>query len=633
MDARRALTAQDEPPDRFDRRLVAASLLVMVLLTAWFRVELAVRDSEFDTRSPDGLLKSDPALLYSLLERIVEAGGSIPADFAHDTRLEHPDTIDVATRFPLAMLQVTAWAHILLGRSVGLHVTATEVAALAMALALVGVYLLAREVSGSRGLGLLAALLAAATPAIHRTVGFVLVDEDAFWPLFALHLGLAARAVRVRSPTSLLFAGVSAAAALATWHAASFFLALEALVLFVGFAWKGTNPLAVHGGLLVAIPLVVAAIAVPFLRATDAVYALPVAVAVGLAVAGRLRVARVARAVGIGLTLTVVAIGVSVAEGAHAHVFALLVAKIEHLGLRPPSAEGLTADVRLMWQGPFETPGFVHAASILSLAGVLGLAAAIRTLVRRAANGTANGAGRGPERGAEYALIALFAISLLAAWLAERALVLPALLAPALAAAASSRLRCGAWILGAAVCIQIALSGAWAANYSNPWYHAPIQRQTEIRWLLDAVAEHVPPDEAIAADFMSGPAILAKTGHAIVVSPKWEAREPRRRAAEFLDAFHHDSPEEFRRLLVDRYRVRWLVVDRFTLQYLARWSAGLPPDSFDPLPGTAAAALLAQDDAALRAIPGYELVARSPATIRMASGQPSDFYRLFRLAE
>jgi len=621
MDARAVGTEVDERPERFDRRLVAVLLLVLVTATAWFRVELAVGDAEFDTRSPDGMLKSDPALLYSLLDRIVEAGGSIPADFTHDTRIEHPDTIDLASRFPLAMLQVTAWTHVLLGRSEGLHVTATQVAALAMAFALVGVYLLAREMSRSRTLGLLAALLAAATPAIHRTVGFVLVDEDAFWPLYALHLGLAARAVRVRTPASLLLAGVSAAAALATWHAAAFFLTLEALVLLVGFAWKGTNPLAVRGGFLAAIPLVLAALAVPFLRATDAVFSLPVAVAIGLAVAGRMRDARAARIVGVGLTLVVVAIGTWVSAGAHAHVFALLVAKIEHLGIRPPSADGLSPDVRLMWQGPFETPSFVHAASILSLTGILGAAAAIHVIVGRTTNAM--------ERG----LIALFALSIAGAWLAERALVLPALLAPALVACGSSRLRRGAWMLLVACCIQIALCAAWAANYANPWYHAPVQRQTEIRWLLDAVARHVPANEAIAADFMSGPAILAKTGNPIVVSPKWESREPRRRAAEFLDAFHHDSPEEFRRLLVDRYCVRWLVVDRFTLQYLAHWSAGLPPNSFDPLPGTAAAALLAQDDAALRAIPGYELVARSPATIRMASGQPTDFYRIFRIAD
>ncbi len=621
MEARRDGFACGARPERVSRGFVAVALLLLVAATAWFRVELAVGDSEFDTQSPHGLLKSDPALLYSLLERIVEAGGSIPADFAHDTRLEHPDTIDIAARFPLAMLQVTAWAHILLGRSQGLHLTATWVAALAMALALVGVYLLAREVSGSRALGLLAALLAAATPAIHRTVGFVLVDEDAFWPLFAVHLGLAARAARVRSPASLLLAGMSAATAFATWHAASFFLALEALVFLVGFAWKGANPLAVRGGFLVALPLCVAALAVPFLRATDAVLSLPVAVAVGLAVAGRMRGPRSARAVGIGVTLGIIAIGAWVTEGAHAHVFALLLAKIEHLGIRPPSAEGLSADVRLMWQGPFETPSFVHAASLLSLAGILGLTAAIYALVRRTAHGTTT------------LLIALFATSLLAAWLAERALVLPAVLAPALAALLGSRLHRGAWILGTACCIQLALCATWAANHSNPWYHAPVQRQAELRWLLGAVAQHVPANEAIAADFMSGPAILAKTGNRIVISPKWEAREPRRRAADFLDAFHHDSPEEFRRLLVDRYRVRWLVVDRFTLQYLAHWSAGLPPDSFDPRPGTAAAALLAQDDAALRAIPGYELVARSPTTIRMPSGQPSDFYRLFRLTE
>ena len=84
-------------------------------------------------------------------------------------------------------------------------------------------------------------------------------------------------------------------------------------------------------------------------------------------------------------------------------------------------------------------------------------------------------------------------------------------------------------------------------------------------------------------------------------------------------------------MLVDRYRVSWLVVDRFTLGYLARWSAGLPAGSFDPLPGTAAAALLSQDDAVLVSIPGYELVERSPASILQSNGMPTDFYRLYKL--
>ncbi|MBL8863269.1 MAG: hypothetical protein JNK02_14830 [Planctomycetes bacterium] len=605
------------------RALVAAALLVLVAATAWFRAHAAFSDPQFDRRNPDGLLKSDPALLQALTARIVAAGGSIPEDFAADRTLEHPDVIDVAARFPLGHLVLVAQAHRLLGGGEALHVTAVRAAALSMALALAGVFLLARELAGSSRLALLAALLAAATPAFHRTIGFGFVDEDWFWPLFALHVGLSARAARLRSPGAVLAAALSAAAALATWHAAGFFLALEALVLLGVLAWTGRSPLAVRGGFLAPLALLVAALAVPFLREAGAWSSIPVAAAVGLWLATCARTPRGARALGLGAAGAIAAAGALAGEGAYGHVFALLLAKLEHLGLRPRDGSALDAEVRILWQGPFATPSLGHAAVVLSLSGALGTLAAGRALL----------AARERAPSVASAAAALCLLSLFAAWLAERALVLPALLAPPLSAWAASRLRAGPALLAGAALAQIALCATWSAGYRNPWYHAPLVRQAEIRWMVETVARVVPRGEPVAADFMTSAAILAKSGNPIVFSPKWEAREPRRRAAELLEVFHHRSPEEFRRLLVERYRVRWLVVDRFTLQYLARWSAGLPPGSFEPLPGTAAAALLAQDDAALRSIQGYELVARSPDSIRHPDGTPSDFHRIFRLAE
>ncbi len=605
------------------RILAVVALFVLVLATAAARMRVALADPEFDTHDPTGMLKSDPALLYHLVDRIVEAGGRIPDDFARDTTLEHPDTIDVATRFPLGPLLVVAWSQRFLAGDTALHVTASWVTALSMGLALVGVYLLARELSRSSGIALLAAVLVAATPAFHRSIGFVLVDEDFFWPLYALHLGLAARAARIRSTRSVALAAIAAAAALATWHAAGFFLALEAIVALGWLAWTGRSTLAIRGGAAFPIVLAAAAIAVPFLREVGAYLSFPVAAACGLWLAARTRDPRAARIVGLGATAAVAAIGFALAggSGAYGHVFALFAAKIEHFGIRPATADGLGPDVRILWQGPFETPTLAHAALALSVAGLLGIAGAL----------WACRAKERASRSAVLALAALFALSLCAAWFAERALVLPALLAAPLAAWAATRVRHGAWILAGCALLQLGLVAAWAAHYANPWYHAPVQRQDEVRWMVETVERVVPRGEAIAADFMSSTAILARSGNRIVFSPKWEAREPRRRAAEFIDAFHHLSPSEFRALLVDRYRVRWLVVDRFTLQYLAHWSANLPTNSFDPLPGTAAAALLARDDAALRSIPGYELVARSPDSIRLPSGAPTDFYRIFRL--
>jgi hypothetical protein len=450
------------------------------------------------------------------------------------------------------------------------------------------------------------------------------VDEDFFWPILALHLGLAARAAHLRTPTSVAIAAITAAAALATWHAASFFLALEALVALGWLVWTGASPLAIRGAAAFPLALAAAAFAVPFLREAGAWSSIPVATAIGLWCAGRTHSAVRARAVGVAVTAAVVALGAwwSNAGAAYGHVAALFAAKIEHFGIRPATALGLDGDVRILWQGPFETPNFSYAAQALSIGSFLASAAAIWSWTReqRASRSTVLG------------VAALFALSLGAAWFAQRALVLPSMLAAPLAAWAAAHMRHGAWLLVGFVLVQGALCWSWAANYANPWYHAPVQRQAEIRWMVETVAQIVPREEAVAADFMSSTAILAHSGNPICFSPKWEAAEPRRRALEFLDTFHHRSPAEFRALLVERYQTQWLVVDRFTLQYLAHWSANLPADSFEPLPGTAAAALLSQDDAVLRSIPGYQLMARSPATIQLASGKSADFYRIYRLS-
>ena len=50
-------------------------------------------------------------------------------------------------------------------------------------------------------------------------------------------------------------------------------------------------------------------------------------------------------------------------------------------------------------------------------------------------------------------------------------------------------------------------------------------------------------------------------------------------------------------------------------------------------PDSAAARFLSQEADVLAGVPGFELVYRSPASIRQINGEPYDFFRLYRLAD
>jgi hypothetical protein len=164
----------------------------------------------------------------------------------------------------------------------------------------------------------------------------------------------------------------------------------------------------------------------------------------------------------------------------------------------------------------------------------------------------------------------------------------------------------------------------------NFWYR-PRARQEEIADLVKRIPTLVPDGEAIAADFMTSTAILAHTRHPILFQPKWETQRARDRVVEMFDAFYERSPAELRRLLLEKFRCRYLVVDRsfFGIQRSSWYAAGLPPGQARP--GTCADIFLSRDPVALSAVPGFRLLYRSPDRIRFADGDPTDFYRLYRL--
>lgn len=610
-----------------ERRAHVVGFVLALLLAcgaAIVRVHAALSDPRFDIEHTDGLLKSDPALLVYVCERIAESGGLPPADLRADRNVEWPEGADLATLTAIGQEYVVAWTWLALGKEPSLVLVALWVGALAASALSAGVYLLAWELTRCSRLSLLAALLALLLPAAWRTMGFVMMNEDLAVPLFALHLGLLARAVRLQSAASIALAALALGGALATWHAMGFFAAAEAACALAWFARTRENPLAPPRAWIFAAIVAAFACAVPVLRATAFLGSFACAALAALACAAAWTARRGKRfelAIAATVLVAYLATARVVAAEAfaqHAHVVELALAKLAHLGERPADPAELSFDVRLMWQGPFETLTASHAFALLGVS--LAAAVAAPWMLQR-------GLGSSLERAT--ALFAL--VSLPIAWMTTRSAFLPALLLPVVAAAAAARMRQGTLRLVLVCGVQAVLFAQWLRAYENPWYRFA-GRNAEISNLVREIPRLVPAGAAIATDFVNGPAVLEATRRPIVLQPKWESRASRERVRDVFEHLFERSPDELRARLVGRYRTRYLLVDRFTLLYLSSYVGGSPRAPLVPRPGSAAEVLLSQDEAVLRSIPGFTLLWRSPPTIRQSNGEPTDFFRLFELA-
>lgn len=611
--------------------LVLALLAALVALGTWLRVELTRRDPGFQSATPAGLWRSDPALLAYFTQRIEECGG-VPADFAADPRLEYPLTTDVPALFPLGPEFVVAGLHTLLGRERPLHEACLLASSFSASTLVVGAYLIALALLGRRWPALAAALLAALLPANYRTLGFLFVGEDWSLPWFALHLGLAGLALGRPGYGRALGCALALLVALATWHAASFFLALEALALLAWFWISGRNALADPRALAGLALLAAGSLCVPVLRHTLFLLALPMQLLGGLALAAWIarrggsraaqRSAVLAGAAGLfGLSLAATRLS-SAGIGEYSHVFGLVWHKLVNFGRLPADPAALPFEVRLMWQGPFASLAPLELARLLGL-GCIACVGSAWVWSRPAL--------RARLRDGQALATLLLLLALPCAVLIERTAVLAGLLCAPLAVAASQRLvpRARAAALGAGLLAQAVGLALHFADHRIPWYQPPV-RQQELAALVRALPDCVPAGEPIAADFVNGTALLLQTRHPILLQPKWEVRRSRERIERFLSTFFLESAQELHRVLLEEFHCRYLLVDRAQLVLGCRYAAGLGAGR-EAAPDSAALLLGSSDAGVLGSLRGYRLLYRSPESLRQANGRPSDFYRLYEL--
>ena len=395
---------------------------------------------------------------------------------------------------------------------------------------------------------------------------------------------------------------------------------MEAGVLLAWSVRSGANPLRVRHAWLTLVPLLLGCALEPMLRGKLQLFSLPVQLAAVMAALAwwegrRARAelpaltfpARVLGALGLMSAAAGLAFAASRALGGglgdYSHVFGLIAAKLRHLGELPSDPLALPFEVRILWQGPFET--LPPRALVLNLSTAL-----LGVVVLGAASLPTWWRGRGAAR---EALLALFgAVALLAAWLILRTAILAAVLCPVAAVVFAARwqARRPRLVAGLAALLLVApplaLFGPFLRQMprANTWYNADHAR--ELRALLGALRQHVPAGESVASDEVNSTAILAHTGHPILVQPKYEWAGARARLGEYREVATRGTPAELARYLGE-HRTRFLAYD-WRLLWSSRYQAGIPESVNGMQPETA----LAQAVGDPRRLPGFELLWKSP---------------------
>ena len=587
-----------------------AVAVAAVAFSAWARVEVTLSAPGFDARSAEGLMKSDPALLYYLTRRVVDSGGAVPEDFRADRRIEHPDARDLPAMLPVGQEFLIAWAFLAFGGDLPLHAFALVFMSGVASLTALGVFGLAAEVTRRPGAAALAACLYATSLASYRTTGLLFMREDLSLPLYAVHLWLFARAARRSMPIDFMLAGLSLLLAVSTWHAMTLVAAVEAACLFAWSLVSGRNPFAQRGAWIGVAVMALGSLVVPVLRAKLFVLSPTMQLAAALLAASALvrRFGPVSPLRNAAFHLAPLGVVALVAlawnranlqgAGDFGHVFELLLEKLRFLGTRPEDPTLLSFGARIMWEpgGPFDNLSPADLLRLLPVSVplvVLQIPLAARALRRP-----------GSEVGGAL-VIAYAAIWVALALLVQRNVSILAIVAPVAAVWMFQKLRGvpSAVVAGALVAAQIGWMSLYFGSFGSGWYEPGevAARRQMIEW----IRSNLPPKDPIASDVINSAALLAHTEHPVVLQPNWETQQSRDRLERIVTALYRESPAAFSRLLREEFDCRYVLVDPIIFWYWG-YLAGVGP--VDP-PGSAAEALLAPGQ--IDGVPGFRLLYRT----------------------
>jgi len=522
---------------------------------SFFKVQHLKLLPNYDSKDDTALFWTESAFQYRYA-KLVADNGTIPEV---DIAAQFPEGARPHKEFTLFMEYTAGYLYRAIwgdSKAVPFHVFLIYFIGVFSSFTLLAVYLLGRALWGDPLSGLLSVLfyLTARISWARTIAGFNY--EDFALPLIFLGLAFFVKAVKAnaKEKPKYLYSALSAAftyAALNSWHYSRFyFLVLSFIVavsFFVRYDDDGELGVPIMATFLAG---VLGGLFSPVLKASNFLFSVPMllwaALFVAAAAKARLGIARL-RAALVFLTVLAMAGGVSFLfsndVGGYFHVYSLFLYKIKYLFAKPDSPLLLPFDTRILWIEEFDSPTVYEWASRLSLLlplGLISIALEVRDVCKKPAHAAFISCGLALA----FVLLSVFVIrqiSFSAIFLAVYAGRYSGMLCNY--PVASRKTMYGALF---AVLILTPLSYFAIAKFQPPLDAPPTMNTADNRRIVNWIRTHTKPQDVFLSDISMGAFVLAYTGRAVNLQPKFENAYIRGKVEKFAYALYSTEDDFYK---------------------------------------------------------------------------------------
>ena len=527
------------------------ALFVIYVAFSFFKVQQFKQLPNFNAKDDTALFWTESAFQYRYA-KIVADGGIIPDV---DSAAQFPEGARPHKEFTLFMEYVAGYIYkIFFGNStaVPFHLFLIFFISFYSSLTIIAVYLLGKTLWGDsfRGLfGVVFYLIARISWA--RTVGGFNYEDFAL-PLIFFSLVFFIKAVKAQMGSkgrvwSSVLSAVFLFAALTGWHFSRFYFLIFSSVITAAFFTQYDADTPLHVPIVVALIVsIIGGIFSPVLRATNFLFSMPMLVLFALFIVSslknRLGFART-NAILVFLGLLVLFISCSFLSlkndvGEYFHVYSLFLYKLKYLLVKPDNPLLLPFDTRILWIEAFNSPGVYDWLSQLSVLLPLGLIPVIYE-IRETYKKPTNESFLFCGLALSFLFLSLFAIRLIsfvAVFLSVYVGKYPEILDNY---GVSSRK-----VIYAFLVLSLLLApGSYKiiALLNPPPKSVPTFQESDTKYVVDWIRENTKSEDVFLSNIGVGAVILAYTGRAVNLQPKFENAYIRRKVKEFAYALYEQE--------------------------------------------------------------------------------------------
>lgn len=542
--------------------LTAIALLVVFIFSVGLRVWKSIDNSSshapYRASDDTGYFWSESALQYYFAKRVAE-GGAIPPV---DTRVEHPTGIRPFTDVSVFMEPICGFLYRVLRLDSPFHLFVIVFTATTSSLTIFPIFAIAYLICASEFAAFAGAAIYALNFASFSRAAGTFEYENFSLPFIiaglALTLWSMAKSESYEGPKKYAFAIGAAASfllALASWHLAAILSLTFFLVAAFAYVTSGSSKGARASLIITSTGILIGAALIPVLRARQLPFSLLAACLYGITLYAFLEArflqnrARLPRL--LCLLVCILASApfcqyLAPVGDQHSHVLSLFLSKARFLLQKPSDPAMLPFEARALWVEELKSPslGSIVGTFVPTILAPLIIFALSRQSAKRGTEDAPEAGWQNQARWICIGMLLLSGMSYLAIARLSVFFVVFLAIASALAIdALSIRSVKAGMILGAGLLLAEA-GRAYLWTTANQPFARALNLAPDIRLIrftdqLDLVRWirlHSERDNAFLAPYQTSPLILAWADRPIILHPKFESSELRRRFADFLKA-------------------------------------------------------------------------------------------------